>query len=317
MEIGYALSSEEFHPNQLVENAKRAEAAGFTFAGISDHFHPWLDSQGHSPFVWSVLGALARETERMRFFTGVTCPLIRTHPAIVAHAAATTAAMMPGRFSLGLGTGEALNEHIFADRWPAAPERREMLQEAVEVIRQLWEGGSQSHRGRHYRLENARLYTLPDEPPPILIAASGPNSAELAARIGDGLITTAPDAEVIEAFRKAGGEGKPVIGQMTVCYDDDEARARKTALEIWANAGVPGQLTQDLPTPSHFEQAAKTVREEDVCGSVVCGPDIDKHLETLQEWQDLGTDQVYLHQIGPGQGPFFEIYEKEVLPRFR
>ena len=316
MKIGYALSSEEFGPLDLVENAKRAEDAGFAFAGISDHFHPWLDSQGHSPMVWSVLGGIAMSTKRIPFFTGVSCPLIRTHPAIVAHAAATTAAMMPGRFILGLGTGEALNEHIFADRWPAAPERREMLEEAIEVIQLLWEGGSQSHRGRHYRLENARLYTLPDEPPPIYVAASGTSTAELAGRIADGLITTAPDAEVVEAFRKAGGEGKPVVGQMTVCYGADEAEARRTAHRIWANAGVPGQLSQDLPTPAHFQQAAQRVREEDVAETIPCGPDLDKHHEQLAKWEEVGIDQVYVHQIGPGQRPFFEIYEKEVLPRF-
>ena len=316
MKIGYALSSEEFPPSELVANAKRAEDVGFRFIGISDHFHPWLDSQGHSPMVWSVLGAMAVATERVPVFTGVTCPLIRTHPAIVAHAAATTAVMMPGRFTLGLGTGEALNEHIFADRWPAAPERREMLEEAIDVIRLLWEGGSQNHRGRHYRLENARLYTLPDEPPPIWIAASGPATAELAGRIGDGLITTSPDAEVVEAFRKAGGEGKPVVGQMTVCYDEDEAEARKTAHRIWANAGVPGQLSQDLPTPAHFEQAAQRVREEDIAEAMPCGPDLDRHFESLAEYDKVGIDQVYVHQIGPGQEAFFAAYEKEVLPRF-
>ena len=316
MEIGYALSSEEFPPSELVANAQRAEEVGFGFIGISDHFHPWLDSQGHSPMVWSVLGAMSVATERIPVFTGVTCPLIRTHPAIVAHAAATTAAMMPGRFTLGLGTGEALNEHIFADRWPAAPERREMLEEAVEVIRLLWEGGSQSHRGRHYRLENARLYTLPDEPPPIWMAASGPATAELAGRIGDGLITTSPDAEVVEAFRKAGGEGKPVVAQMTVCFGPDEAEARRTAHRIWANTGVPGQLSQDLPTPAHFEQAIERVREDDVAEAIPCGPDLDRHFESIAEYEKVGVEQVYVHQIGPGQGPFFEVYEKEVLPRF-
>lgn len=316
MRIGYALSSEEFGPQELVTNGKRAEEVGFEFIGISDHFHPWLDSQGHSPMVWSVLGALSVATERIPIFTGVTCPIIRTHPAIVAHAAATTAAMMPGRFTLGLGTGEALNEHIFADRWPAAPERREMLEEAVQVIRLLWEGGSQDHRGRHYRLENARLYTLPDELPPIWIAASGPATAELAGQIADGLVTTSPDPEVVEAFRKGGGEGKPVVAQMTVAYDQDEARAKKTAHKIWANAGVPGQLSQDLPTPAHFQQAAERVTEADIADAMPCGPDLDRHFEKLQEFQKVGIEQVYVHQISPDQGPFFEIYEKEVLPRF-
>ena len=316
VQIGYALSSEEFGPADLIANARRAEEAGFGFAGISDHFHPWLDTQGHSPMVWTVLGGIAVSTSRLKVFTGVTCPMIRTHPAIVAHAAATTAELMPGRFVLGVGTGEALNEHIFADRWPAAPERREMLEEAVDVIRLMFQGGSQSHRGRHYRLENARLYTLPEEPPEVYVAASGPASAELAGRIGDGLITTAPKPEVVEAFRKNGGEGKPVIGQMSVCYGPDEAEARRIAHRVWANAGIPGQLSQDLPTPAHFEQAAQRVREEDIAETMPCGPDLEKHFETIAQWEDLGVEQVYVHQIGPGQRAFFEIYEKEVLPRF-
>lgn len=316
MRIGYALSSEEFGPSELVDLACHAEKTGFRFAGISDHFHPWLDQQGHSPMVWATLGAIAARTERIELFTGVTCPTVRTHPAIVAHAAATVGCLMPQRFSLGLGSGEALNEHIFGDRWPAAPLRLEMLEEAVEVIRLLWEGGSQSHRGRHYELENARVYDLPDPLPPVYLAASGPEAAELAGRVGDGLITTAPHAEVIETFRKAGGEGKPVFGQMSVCYGEDAAECRRTAVRQWANGGVPGQLSQDLPTPAHFSQAASIVREEDLAQRVPCGPDLDQHFQTLQQWQKLGVDNVYVHQIGPGQRPFFDIYKKEVLPRF-
>src|ERR687883_157173 len=186
VELGYALSSEEHTPNDLVRYARRAEEVGFAFALISDHYHPWLDQQGQSPFVWSVVGAIAHATQRLRLGTGVTCPTMRIHPAIVAQAAATAAAMMPGRFFLGVGTGENLNEHILGDRWPEADVRREMLEEAVEVIRLLWQGGQRSHHGRHYTVENARVYTLPETPPPIIVAASGPKAAELAGRIGDG-----------------------------------------------------------------------------------------------------------------------------------
>src|SRR5947207_10795004 len=200
VELGYALSSEEHAPNDLVRNARLAEEAGFSFALISDHIHPWVDRQGNSSFVWSVVGGIARETERLRLGTGVTCPTTRIHPAIVAHAAATCAAMMPGRFFLGVGSGENLNEHVLGDRWPFPDERLEMLEEAIEVIRLLWEGGYKTHRGKHYRVEKARLYTLPDEPPPIAVAAAAPRAAALAGRGGDALVSVAPNDTVVEQF---------------------------------------------------------------------------------------------------------------------
>ena len=217
-EIGYAMSSEEHPPNDLVRHARRAEEVGFTYALISDHFHPWVDAQGQSPFVWGVIGGIAEATERLRLGTGVTCPMIRTHPAIIAHAAATAGSMMEGRFFLGVGSGENLNEHILGDHWPAPDERLEMLEEAIEVIRLLWQGGYQTHRGKHYTVENARLYTLPDEPPEIMVAASKPLAAELAGRLGDGFIGTAPEAEIVEKFESAGGAGKPKFGQVACCW---------------------------------------------------------------------------------------------------
>ena len=314
-EIGYTLSSEEQGPRELVRLAARAEEVGFSFAMISDHFHPWIDRQGHSPFVWGVLGGIAERTERLRVGTGVTCPLIRIHPAIVAHAAATAAVLLEGRFLLGLGTGENLNEHVLGDRWPAADERLEMLEESVEVIRVLWEGGSQTHRGRHYRVENARLYDLPDEPPPILIAAKGERAGTLAGRIGDGLVGVAPDRDLIRTFEEAGGEGKPRYGQLHVCWAEDEATARQTATEWWPNTSIPGELGVELPLPRHFEQAAEVVREEDVAGSVVCGPDPEAHLDAIRSYVDAGYDHVYLHQVGPDQDGFFRFYEREVLPK--
>jgi G6PDH family F420-dependent oxidoreductase len=316
-EIGYALSSEEHAPNDLVKNAWRAEEVGFTFALISDHFHPWVDSQGHSPFVWSVIGAIAHATERLQLGTGVTCPLIRTHPAIIAHAAATAATMMPGRFFLGLGTGENLNEHILGDRWPPYEVRRAMLEEAVEVIRLLWQGGEQSFHGAYYTVENARLYTLPDEPPPIMVAAGGPQAAELAGRIGDGLIGTGPEAEIMKGFEKAGGAGKPRYGQVTVCWAKDEAEARRTAYKIWPNAANQGELSQELPTPAHFEQAAKMVTEEQVAKSVICGPDPQRHIEAIRTYVDAGYDHVYVHQVGHDQEGFFRFYQQHVLPEFQ
>jgi coenzyme F420-dependent glucose-6-phosphate dehydrogenase len=316
VEIGYALSSEEHAPSELVRNARWAEQLGFSFVSLSDHFHPWIDRQGHSPFAWCVVGGVAATTERLALGTGVTCPSIRIHPAIVAHAAATAATMMPGRFFLGVGTGENLNEHVLGDRWPEQEVRLEQLAEAVEVIRLLFEGGLKSHHGKHYTVENARLYTLPPEPPPIIVAASGQRAAEQAGRIGDGLWSNAPSGNVVETFEKAGGKG-PRYGQLDVCWAADETQARRTALEWWPNTSVPGELTQELPSPSHIEQAAQLVTEDQVAQKVLCGPDPERHLEGIQEFVDAGFDHVYVHQVGPDQEGFFRFYEREVLPKLR
>lgn len=313
MTIGYALSSEEHRPLDLVRNAVRAEEVGFPFALVSDHFHPWIDRQGQCPFVWGVIGAIATSTRTLRLGTGVTCPLIRTHPAIVAHAAATAAALMPERFFLGVGTGENLNEHVLGDRWPSTRERRAMLEEAVALMRRLWEGKLCSWDGTYYRVENARLYTLPDEPIEVVVAAGGPEAAELAARAGDGLVSTAPDAELVQRYRESGGGG-PLYGQLTVCFAKSEEEARRTALEWWPNGGLEGSLGQELPLPSHFEDAARMVDEEAVARSVVCGPDTDAHLEAIANFVDAGFDHVYVHQVGPDQDGFFEFYASEVLP---
>jgi len=313
-ELGYALSSEEHPPADLVRNAERAEQAGFTFALISDHFHPWVDAQGHSPFVWSVIGGIAQRTERLRLGTGVTCPLIRTHPAIIAHAAATCGALMPGRFFLGVGTGENLNEHIFGDPWPAADERLAMFEEAIEVIRLLWEGGYQTYRGEYYNVENARLYTLPEQPVPIAVAASKPGAAEIAGRLGDALINVAPDEDIVEQYTQAGGEG-PRYAQLTVCWAKSEEEGKKTAHKVWPNAGIKGDLAQELPLPRHFEQAAQLVGEDDVAETVVCGPDPERYLEQIREYAQAGYDHVYLHQVGRDQEGFFSFYERELKGR--
>ncbi|HWO15570.1 MAG TPA: TIGR03557 family F420-dependent LLM class oxidoreductase [Solirubrobacterales bacterium] len=312
--IGYTLSSEEHGPRALVEHAARAEQAGFSFAGISDHFHPWIERQGNSPFIWGVLGAIAEATERLQVFTGVTCPTMRIHPAIVAQAAATAAALMPGRFSLGVGSGENLNEHILGDRWPPVPQRQERLEEAIEVIRLLWEGGLKSHRGRYFRVDNARIYSLPDEPPPILVAVAGSRSVDLAARVGDGLIGTAPVAESVERFRRNGGEGKPTYGQLHVCWAESEEEAMRTALEWWPNGAISGSHFLELPLPSHFEEATELVREEDIAKSIVCGPDPERHIAAIREYIEAGYDHVYVHQVGSGQKGFFDFYERVVLP---
>lgn len=315
IQLGYALSSEEHNPNDLVNHARRAEEVGFSFALISDHYHPWVSNQGHAPFVWSVIGGIAQATKTLQLGTGVTCPTVRIHPAIIAQAAATAASMMPGRFFLGVGTGENLNEHITGERWQPYDIRLAMLEEAVEVIRTLWEGGTQSFWGSFYTVEDARIFTLPDELPPIMVAASGPKAATAAGRMGDGLINVEPDAEVIETFEAAGGEG-PRYGQLTVCWAASEAEARHTAFEIWPNAGLTGQLSQEIRTVAHFEQACQMVTEESVVESLVCGPDAARYLEKIQKFADAGYDHVYLHQIGPDQAGFLQFCERELLPHF-
>ncbi|MFL5897907.1 MAG: TIGR03557 family F420-dependent LLM class oxidoreductase [Solirubrobacterales bacterium] len=314
--IGYTLSCEEFGPRALTAQAVRAERAGFEFAGISDHFHPWVDRQGNSPFVWGVLGAVSQATERLALITGVTCPTTRIHPAIVAQAAATAACQLPGRFALGVGSGENLNEHILGDRWPPVARRQERLEEAIEVIRELWGGGLVTHYGRHFTVENARLYTLPEELPPIVVAVAGERSVDLAARLGDGMIGTAPKAESVEEFRAKGGEG-PIYGQLHVCWAETEERARKMALEYWPNGAISGSHFLELPLPSHFEQGTELVDEEAIGESIVCGPDPEKHLEAIREYLDAGYDHVYVHQVGPDQDGFFDFYERSVLPALR
>src|SRR5215217_6214418 len=315
-ELGYALSSEEHAPAQLVRNAARAEQAGFSFALVSDHFHPWIDRQGESPFVWAVIGAIAEATERLRVGTGVTCPTIRIHPAIVAHASATAALMLEGRFFLGVGSGENLNEHVLGDRWPPVRDRLDLLEEAVEIIRELWSGKLVSHRGRRYEVANARLYTTPEEPPPVMVAAGGEAAAELAGRIADGLVLASPSEDAAEKFAESGGEGKPRYGQCHVCWAKSEEEAKKTALEWFPNIALPGELSQELPQPAHFEQAASLLSEDDIAETVACGPDPEWHAEMIQRFVDAGCDHIYLHQIGPDQDGFFDFYEREVMPRF-
>ena len=316
----YALSSEEHRPLDLVRYAQRAEAAGFDFAMLSDHFHPWTDRQGQSPFAWSVLGGIAATTDRLIVGTGVTALSLRIHPAILAQAAATVGDMLPDRFWFGVGTGENLNEHILGDAWPAHAQRAAMLEEAVEIIRKLWRGDLVDHDGDFYAVSRARLYTLPKVLPPILVAASGPESAELAGRIGDGLISTTPEKDLLAAFQRAGGRGraaaaKPRVGQVTVCWAKDEASARRTAREWWPTAALPGDNSQELPLPSSFESLAELVTEDQVAEHVVCGPDPELQLDKIQSFLDAGFDHVYIHQVGPDQGGFLRFAEKELLPR--
>ncbi|MEV6673620.1 LLM class F420-dependent oxidoreductase [Streptomyces sp. NPDC051162] len=313
-EYGYFLSSEEHGPDELVEQARMAEQAGFTKLWISDHFHPWNSAQGQSPFVWSVIGALSQATS-LPVQTAVTCPTMRLHPAVTAQAAATCAVQLGGRFRLGVGSGEALNEHILGAPWPQAAVRLEMLQEAVHVMRLLFEGGEVSHHGKHYTVENARLHTVPDEPVPIDISAFGPAATELAGRIGDGFITMTPDGEAVDRFRRSGGGVKPAQAGLKVCWGPDRDEAVRTAHRLWANEQLPGELPQLLPTPRHFEQASELVTPDQVAAAVVCGDGLDAHVEAVTAYADAGFDTVYVNQIGPDQQGFFDFYRTKVLPR--
>jgi G6PDH family F420-dependent oxidoreductase len=313
--IGYFLATEEFAPAELLDQARAAERAGFQGLWISDHYHPWNEAQGQSPFVWGVLGALA-ETTKLPVTTAVTCPTMRIHPAVIAQAAATAAVLLEGRFLFGVGSGEALNEHILGDRWPIADVRLEMLEEAIEVIRKLWSGETVSHEGRHYRVEHARLFTLPDTPPPILVSGFGAKAVDVAARVGDGYCITMPDEELISGYRSGGGGDKLVQAGLKVRYGSDEAEARKTVRRLWPSEGLPGELAQVLPTPEHFEQATELVTEEMLGEAIPCGPDLERHAQAIQEFADAGADELYVHQIGGGHDQFFEAYTREILPRF-
>jgi G6PDH family F420-dependent oxidoreductase len=312
--IGYFLSSEEYGPAELVRQAKLAEEHGFDALWISDHYHPWLAEQGESAFVWSVIGAIAAVTD-LPISTAVTCPTVRIHPAVVAQAAATSALLTGGKFVLGVGTGEALNEHILGDPWPSADVRLEMLEEAVEVMRALWTGEIVEHHGTYYDVEHARLYSLPDTPPPVYVSGFGPKAARVAGRIGDGFVSTMPDQDLIKAFREAGGEGKPMQVGTKVCWAADEATGRRTAHRFWRNEALPGELAQVLPTPEHFQQATELVTEDMMPTPV--GPDVKTHVEALRKFVDAGYDELYVQQIGPEQDGFFDFYAEKVLPELR
>jgi G6PDH family F420-dependent oxidoreductase len=311
--LGYQLSSEEHGPDALVDQAARAEQAGFDFVCISDHFHPWSHEQGESPLAWTVLGGIARATSTVGVGTSVTCPTIRYHPSIVAQGAATAAAMMPGRFFLGLGSGENLNEHVVGRGWPAPDVRLDMLEESVEVIRALWTGEMVTHRGRHFTVEHARLFTLPDAPPAVVIAASKPLAADLAGRVGDAMWDVAPAADQVERFRAAGGAGKPVYGGPKLLWGADEAEARREALRIWPNAGAPGDLSQELRDPEHFDQLRDLITEDDIA-FIPCGPDVEVHVRSIRQFADAGFTHVHVTQIGPDQEGFFRFFERELRP---
>jgi G6PDH family F420-dependent oxidoreductase len=305
VEIGYWLASEEQGPSDLVENAKHAEQTGFEFALISDHIHPWVDAQGHSAFVWGVLGAIAEGTEHIRLGTAVTCPLIRIHPAIVAHAAATAQALFEGRFFLGVGTGENLNEHVHGAKWPRPDERLEMLEEAIEIIRRLFGGKYETYRGRHYTIEQARLYDAPSDPPPIIVAAKAEKAARVAAAKGDGMINTKPHADVVRIYKDAGGTG-PIYGKCAGVFVSNRETARQIAKERQPNAALGGEVSTDLALPRDFEAVAELVREDDLEGALVLGNDSALWRERIDEFERAGFTHLALHNVANNQRDFIE-----------
>ncbi len=310
---GCFLSSEEHGPRALVEQAQAAERAGFEKVSVSDHFHPWMDSQGESPFVWTTIGGIAATTG-LEVTTAVTCPILRTHPAIVAHAAATASSLLGGRFRFGVGTGERLNEHVLGQHWPPASVRRAMLEEAIDLMRELWKGQPVTRHGEHYTVENARIYTRPAGELPVIVSAFGPEAGSLAARVADGVMSTSPDGDLLEQYREEGGRG-PSIATIKVCWAEDEDEAKKTAHRLWASSGVPGESSQELSMPQHFEQAAELVTPEKLAEKIPCGPDPDRHAETIKKYIDAGFDEIHVGQIGDDQQGFFDFWVEELAPR--
>ncbi|WP_214406846.1 TIGR03557 family F420-dependent LLM class oxidoreductase [Pseudonocardia lacus] len=316
MQIGYKLAAEAFGPQELVRQAVLAERAGFDFVEISDHYHPWLDVQGHSPFAWTVLGAIAAKTERIELATGVTCPTVRYHPAIIAQAAATLALVSDGRFTLGIGSGERLNEHVVGKGFPGVHERQAMLREALEIIRLLWRGGYQNYDGRYLRLEDARVFDLPERLPLIAVAAGGPAAARMAAELGDAMFATEPRPDLVEAYRGAGGSG-PRYAEAPLAWAPDEKTAADAVLETtrWALTGW--KVMSELPNPVNFEAATTTVTLDDVMGRFACGPDPDRHVEVAGQFVDAGFDRIVLMNAGPDPDGFIEFFRTELADRLR
>jgi G6PDH family F420-dependent oxidoreductase len=313
LKLGYKLMSEEHGPKELVKNASLAEEAGFDFAAISDHFFPWLEEQGHSPLAWSVLGAIAQATKQLGLMTAVTCPTMRYHPAIIAQGAATLALLSDHRFTLGLGSGERLNEHVIGTGWPGIAERHERFCEAIDIIQGLLSGELSNYRGTYLSLDNARLFDRPKTKPPVVIAAGGPQAAKLAAEKGDGLMATEPRKDIIEAFGRKGLR----YCEVAMCCDASEEKAREMAHKYfrWSVTGWPVQA--ELPDPKGFEAASKHVSVDSVAEKISCGPSPEKHLEAIGKFTKAGFDHIVLVQIGPNQKYFFDLYQRELLPALR
>jgi G6PDH family F420-dependent oxidoreductase len=312
MRVGLVLSTEEYTPEQLVEQARLAVDAGMVGLCITDHFHPWIGTQGQAPFVWSIIGAVSQACD-LPIMTAVTCPTVRIHPAVIAQAAATSAVLTRGRFRLGVGTGEALNESILGGPWPNADVRRDMLAEAIDIMRRLWTGKLVNHRGPHYTVQHARLYTVPDEPIPVYVSAFGPASTRFAAEVGDGFVTTRPDKHTIGMFRRL-APGRTVTVNAKACVAPRLDEAEKIAYETWPTTGLPGELNQVLPAPAHVELAASLVQPEHVTSVIPCGPDPERHVEAMNQYRDAGADEIYVAPIGPHYREMIELYARDVIP---
>jgi G6PDH family F420-dependent oxidoreductase len=316
--FGYTMMTEQSRPDQLVRDIQNAEAAGFDFSVTSDHYQPWLTEQGHAGYAWSILGAAAQATEEIGLMTYVTCPTIRYHPAIVAQKAATMQILSGNRFRLGLGSGENLNEHVVGKRWPAVGVRQEMLAEAVEIIGELFDGGDVNYRGRHFDVEQAKLWDLPEQRVPVGIAVSGRDSCRLAATKTDLMIAVEPEAELVEMFEAEGGTGKPRVGQVALSYDADRDVAIKRAHEQFRWFGLGWKVNADLPNPESFDSATQFVTPEQVAESLSCGPDVEEHVEKIKPFIEAGYTEVALVQIGADQQDGFMAWaERELLPALR
>ena len=316
MQVGYKLATESFGPKEIIRQAVAAEEAGFDFVEMSDHFHPWLDVQGHSAFTWNLLSAIAMRTDRIGLATGVTCPTVRYHPAIIAQAAATLAIISDGRFTLGVGAGERLNEHVVGQGFPSVRGRHQRLREALEIIRLLWQGGYRSYEGRHLQLEDARVFDLPDELPVIAVAASGPSSARIAADLGDGIFATEPKADLLSTWHDAGGSG-PAYAEVPLAWAPDEDTAADAVLEKsrWALTGW--KVMAELPNPVNFDAASASVTAEQVKAQFACGPDVERHLAVAQQFVDAGFDHIVTQNAGPDPDGFLDFFTRELAEPLR
>lgn len=317
VKFGYKLMTEEHGPKALVQNAQLAEKAGFDFVSISDHFHPWLESQGHSPFAWSVLGAIAQATSSIGITTGLTCPIIRYHPAIIAQAAATIAILSDNRFTLAVGAGERLNEHVTGARWPSVPERHDMLREAIEIFRGLWAGDVHTYIGEHFTVDHGRLYDPPEKPIPVVVGVSGPASVALAVEHGDGIMTTQPDAHLVKSFRAGGNKKAPCYAEVSLAYAASEEEGRKLAHEKFRFAAFDWSVNSELPNVQGFEAASEFIRPEDLAETISAGPDPQVHLKSIHKYIKAGYDHIVLLGIGPNQKGFTDFAKKELLPALR
>jgi len=318
MKFGYTLMCEQAGPAQLVRDAIAAERAGYDFAVISDHYFPWLTEQGHAPFAWSVLGAVAQATERLPLMTFVTCPTRRYHPALVAQMSATMALLAPGRFTLGLGAGENLNEHVIGGEWPAVDQRHDMLEEAAGIIRTLWTGEEVTWRGMHFDVVKARVFDVPETPPPLGIAVSGPASCRIAGEHADVMIAVEPNEALCAAYDAAGGAGKPRYGQQPMSYDTDEQTAITRAHEQFRWFGAGWAVNAELPGPAAFDAASQFVRPEDVAAAMPCGNDVGAVVKAVQPWANAGFTHLALLQIGEHvQDGYLDWSARELLPALR